>query len=133
MGIQQIFQSRRTSHSSSSLAGEIMSPMILVSFKEPIHLLRSTVGVDGTISATGLPWRVTRMGSRVLRTCSRRARHLALNSEMETSIMASPFDHIIDYGQNNGQINSAGKIREPRSFPPAFSWGNCDSVVELDR
>src|SRR5206468_3241649 len=51
------------------------------------HDFLSITGPGGTTSATGLPWRVTRMGSRVLRTCSSRARHLALNSEIGTSIM----------------------------------------------
>src|SRR5882724_11692831 len=90
----------------------MMSPRIsTVPFNEPIHLLLSTAGPGGTTSATGLPWRVTRMGSRVLRTCSSRARHLALNSEIGTSIMVPPFDHIIDHGQNNGQFNSSWQTK----------------------
>src|SRR6266481_7573198 len=82
----------------------MISPfMVAVPLIEASHDFLSITGLGGTTSATGLPWRVTRMGSRVRRTCSRSARHLALNSEMETSIMASPFDHIIDHSQNNGQ------------------------------
>src|SRR5439155_25542908 len=41
-------------------------------------------------SATSLPERVTRTGARVLRTCSRMPRHLALNSEMAISFTLSP-------------------------------------------
>src|SRR5260370_33694591 len=95
-----------------------------VPFNEPIHLLLSTAGVGGTTSATGLPWRVTRMGSRVLRTCSRSARLFALNSEMETSIMPSPFDHIIDHGQNDGQFNSNWpKCRNLAAFQSSLQMG----------
>src|SRR5208283_220311 len=79
---------RRTSHSSSSFAGEMMSPMISQeSFIEAIHDSRSTIEVAGTISAMGLPWRVMRIGWQVRRTCSNRAEHLALSSEMGTSII----------------------------------------------
>jgi hypothetical protein len=46
-------------------------------------------GDGGTISATGLPKRVTRWGFLVWRTCPSSARHLALNSEMTTYFMDS--------------------------------------------
>lgn len=63
-----------------------MSPtMCIVSFMDPIQLSCPVSGEGGTISATGLPKRVTRRGFLVWRTCSSRARHLALNSEMATS------------------------------------------------
>src|SRR6267142_5172296 len=90
----------------------MMSPsMVAVPLIKASHDFLSITGPGGTTSATGLPWRVTRMGSRVLRTCSSRARHLALNSEIGTSIMVPPFDHIIDHGQNNGQFNSSWQTK----------------------
>src|SRR6202171_353186 len=93
MGESQISfaQSRRTSHSSSSAAGEIISQRISMrSFIEPIQAERSWTDEGGTTSATGLPWRVMRRGLLVLLTCSSNARHLALNSEMEISSMGEP-------------------------------------------
>ena len=59
----------------------------MVSFIDPIQLSCPASGDGGTISATGLPKRVTRRGFLVWRTCSSRARHLALNSEMATSFI----------------------------------------------
>src|ERR1700674_3445263 len=86
----QQFQSRRTSHSFSSLAGETISPTISKDcFIDPIHDERSSTEVGGTTSATGFPNRVTRIGFFVERTRSSTARHLALNSEMAISCMAS--------------------------------------------
>src|SRR5260370_35778040 len=82
-GVQQQLQSRRTSHSSSSFAGEMISPRIsMESFMEPIQAARSTTGAGGMTSATGLPWRVMRRGFLVLLTCSSNAKNLALNSEI---------------------------------------------------
>src|ERR1700694_1215826 len=84
--IKQQPQSRRTSHSSSSFAGDTMSPRISnVPFIDPIQAARSSTAVGGTTSATGLPKRVIRIGFFVARTCSSKARHLALNSEMAIS------------------------------------------------
>src|ERR1035437_4091864 len=92
--VKQQSQSRRTSHSSSSVAGETMSPVILIEFFiDPIQALRSSTAVGGTTSATGLPKRVMRMGFLVERTRSITARHLALNSEMAISCTASLCGH----------------------------------------
>src|SRR5437868_8286758 len=91
VGIKQQSQSRRTSHSSSSFAGDTMSPRISnVPFIDAIQALRSSTVVGGTTSATGLPNRVIRIGFFVARTCSSRARHLALNSEMAISSITFP-------------------------------------------
>ncbi len=78
-----------------------MSPVILiVSFIDPIQALRSSTAVGGTTSATGLPKRVNRIGFFVARTCSSKARHLALNSEMEISCIAIPqIVILVPYGQ----------------------------------
>src|SRR5438445_248229 len=54
---------------------------------DPNKDARSTTGTAGTTSATGLPWRVMRIGCLVLLTCSNSARHFALNSEMGTSVI----------------------------------------------
>jgi len=54
VSVQQELQSRRASHSSSSDAGEIMSPRISIRpFIEPIQAERSSTGEGGTTSATG--------------------------------------------------------------------------------
>src|SRR5260370_39150682 len=91
VSVQQKLQSRRASHSSSSDAGEIMSPRIsILPFIEPIQAERSSTGDGGTTSATGLPWRVIRRGFLVLLTCSSKARHLTSNSVIETSAMVLP-------------------------------------------
>src|SRR5258708_22456623 len=88
MGVQQQLQSRRTSHSSSSFAGEMISPRIsMESFMEPIQAALSTTGAGGMTSATGLPWRGMRRGFFVLLNFSSNAQHVALNSEIETSSM----------------------------------------------
>src|SRR5260370_28238669 len=90
--VQQQSQSRRTSQSSSSVAGEMMSPRVSPDpCIEPIHDARSSTTLGGTISAMGLPRRVMRSGFLVLRTRSSKARHLALNSEMATSSIADPY------------------------------------------
>src|SRR5260370_24850713 len=94
--VQQQFQSRRTSHSLSSLAGETMSPTISKEcFIDPIQDERSSTEVGGTTSATGFPKRVTRIGFFVERTRSSTARHLALNSEMLISCIAFLIGHSI--------------------------------------
>ena len=49
--------------------------------------------VGGTISATGFPNRVIRIGCLVFWTWSRIARHLALNSEIATSFMTNLLSH----------------------------------------
>src|SRR5215470_8032447 len=103
--VEQKFQSRRASTSSRSITGETMSPRILMEFRmDPNRAARSTTRAAGTTSATGLPWRVMRMGCFVFSTRSRSARHFALNTEMATSCMGVHPDHIIDHGQNNSQI-----------------------------
>src|SRR5260370_38952837 len=90
--VQEQSQSRRTSQSSSSVAGEIMSPRVSPEpCIEPIHDARSSTTLGGTISAMGLPRRVMRSVFLVLRTRSSKARRLALNSEMATSSMADPY------------------------------------------
>src|SRR5258708_31521830 len=84
VGVQQQLQSRRTSHSSSSFAGEMISPRIsMESFMEPIQAARSTTGAGGMTSATGLPWRGMRRGFLGLFAFSSNAKHFALNSEIK--------------------------------------------------
>jgi len=68
----------------------------------------------------GLPWRVIRRGFFGLRTCSNRAKHLALNSEN------GDFFHgginlvkIIDHGQINSQ-SLAGAESSPKAYPHAL-------------
>src|SRR6266567_959810 len=91
--VQENPQSRRTSQSSGSLAGEIMSPRILTSpLIDPIQSLVA-VGDGGTTSATGFPRRVTRTACLVFCTSSRIARHFALNSEMAISLMTTKWYH----------------------------------------
>src|SRR6266852_2340234 len=105
VSIQEELQSCRASHSSSSLAGEIMSPRNFIEpSSEPIQAERSWTDDGGTTSATGLPWRVMQIGFLVLRTCSSKARHLALNCEIGISSMATHLVKIIDHGQIIGQF-----------------------------
>jgi len=52
---------------------------------DPIQLFFFGLGEGGTISATGTPNLVIRMGLRVLRTRSTTARQVALNFEMAIS------------------------------------------------
>jgi len=72
-----------------------MSPVISnVSFIEAIQAARSWTSVlEGTTSATSLPWRVMRTGLRVRRTSSSIAKHFALNCEIETSVRGLPSNH----------------------------------------
>src|SRR5260370_37279813 len=86
VGVQQQLQSRRTSHSSSSFAGEMISPRISIeSFMEPIQAARSTTGAGGMTSATGLPWRVIRRSFFVFFTCLTHAQPFAFNIPIDTS------------------------------------------------
>lgn len=88
MSIEKKVHGFRASHSSSSAAGAIISPVILaVPFSDPIQSRGAAGAGGGTISATGLPKRVTRTGLRVIRTCSITARQVALNFEMAISSM----------------------------------------------
>src|SRR6267154_4047715 len=104
MCVQQKPQSRKASHSFSSFAGEIMSPKIsMESFIDPIQADRSWTVDGGITSATGVPCRVMQTGFLVLRTRSRTAKHLALNSEIAISSITSPVVIIIDHSHNNGQ------------------------------
>jgi len=66
--------------------GPTTSPLIFaVPAMDPIQDFVRGGDEGGTISAMGLPNFVTRIGSRVLRTRSRTARHVALNFEMVIS------------------------------------------------
>jgi hypothetical protein len=78
-----------------------MSPKIFISpFIDPIQLL-SLNGCKGTISAIARPRRVIRIGFFVRCTRERMAEHLALNSVMAISFMATL---ILDIGRR-GKIN----------------------------
>src|SRR5207244_6630952 len=89
-GTEEIRQ-RTASQSLSSLKGLTMSPtMRAVPAMHPSQFAGRLWGEGGRTSATGSPKRVTRTGLRVLRTCSRMPRHLALNSEMAISFTLSP-------------------------------------------
>src|SRR6476646_10514600 len=73
----------RASHSTSVPLGTAMSPAILaVPRIVPSHPGREGPGAGGTMSATGLPNRVTRKGRPVRRTRSSVARQVALNFEI---------------------------------------------------
>ena len=81
--------------------GPTMSPRIFpVSAIHPNCLPDAFPGDGGITSATGSPNLVTRIGLRVLRTCSRIPRHLALNSEMATSFIESDCTMVNDHGQS---------------------------------
>src|SRR5260370_39654678 len=87
VSIQKQFHSRNAFQSSKLPVGPTISPRV---FPEPAmlpsQLLRRGLGVGGTTSATGSPKRGMRIGVRVLLTCSRMPRNLALNSELATSL-----------------------------------------------
>src|ERR1017187_8040015 len=88
MCVQQIFHSRHAAQSWRLPVGPTISPRISAMPAMHPSFLPVDFGADGgTTSATGRPKRVTQIGLRVLRTSSRRPRHLALNSEMATSFM----------------------------------------------
>jgi hypothetical protein len=76
---------RKTSHPLS---------ITFVSFMEPIQFFGPASGDGGTISATGLPKRVTLTGLFVWRTCSSRARHLAFEAQHGHVL---PRRHLPDY------------------------------------
>ncbi len=79
---------RSTSRSSSSEAGETMSPSIFpVDRKDPIQSVGGAGVCGGTTSATGSPKRVISTGCLVFRTRSKTAGHFALNLEMAISSM----------------------------------------------
>jgi hypothetical protein len=61
--------------------------ILIESFIDPIHFALSITAAGGTISATGVPERVTRIGVFVYCTRSRIAKQLAWNSEMAISSM----------------------------------------------
>src|ERR1700719_1534832 len=116
MSVQQKPQSRRTSHSLSSFAGETMSPKISTeSFIDPIQADRSWTDDGGITSATGVPWRVMQIGFLVVRTRSSTARHFALNSEIAISSIVPPVVIIIDHSHNNGQCPT---LTNCRTFSP---------------
>jgi hypothetical protein len=65
--VEKEFHDLRTSQSSSSFAGDMISPTIRpVPAIDPSHCFFFGFAVGGTTSATGTPNRVTRMGLRVL-------------------------------------------------------------------
>src|ERR1039458_8443451 len=90
VGIDQQLHPRSASQSSSSLAGETMSPLICpVPARAPPHASSSSDACGGTTSATGSPKRVTRTVFPLLRTFSSTARQ-ALNLEIAISSMSIP-------------------------------------------
>src|SRR5205809_6933001 len=84
VGIQKELQSRKLSISLKSIIGPTisLSKISKLSAVAPRNLRPFRAGDGGTTSATGLPWRVIKIGFLVLLTSSSRAKHLALNSEM---------------------------------------------------
>ena len=81
VSIEKQFQSRSVSISFSSMTGDTMSPMMsIVSFMKPIQLFCPASGEGGTISATGLPKRMTRVGFSLAHRFEQR-KALGLNSE----------------------------------------------------
>ena len=72
-----------------------MSPRIFpVPTMLPSRRRTRFLGDGGTISAMGFPKRVTRMGVRVLRTRSRTAQQVALNSEIGISFIATHYHRL---------------------------------------
>src|SRR5215469_11113310 len=101
-----------------------MSPRISpVPAMQP-SLLPTGFPADGGItSATGLPNRVTQIGFRVFRTCSRMPRHLALNSEIAISFIINLY-----HGQRlwSKLLRTAGAFRSQIS-----SWyGTADCLMD---
>jgi hypothetical protein len=93
--IEKQIAQRNTSQSSESLAGETISPTIRAEpFIDPNQLFGLSGMGGGTISATGVPKRVTRIGFPVLRTRSSTAKHVALNLEIDISCTGTVY-----YGQ----------------------------------
>src|SRR5262249_1439771 len=94
------------------------SPTISIeSFIEPIQLTRPSTWEGGMTSAIGLPKRVTRIGFLVLQTCSRRDRHLALNSEMATSCIAILVVKEVYHSLNSWATKGKCSIGVIRRFP----------------
>src|SRR5258707_10143564 len=92
VSIKKQFHELRTSQSSSSFAGEMMSPTIRpVPSMDPIHCFFFGFAVGGTTSATGSPNRVTRIGFRVLPTRSKTPRHVGLKFEIPIFFIAAYF------------------------------------------
>src|SRR5260370_13965508 len=79
--------SRAPSQSDSSPIGPTISPRITAVPAPPPSRIFLTA-LAGAISAMGWPNRLTRIGSPVLRTRSRTARHVALNCEIPICFMA---------------------------------------------
>src|SRR5580692_5450215 len=104
MSIEKQLHPRSASQSSSSVAGETISPLISpVPASEPTQRLDLRDARGGTTCATGSPKRVTRTVFPVLRTFSSTDRQVALNLEIEISSMAAPPEHstmVNDYGQS---------------------------------
>src|SRR5207248_11060003 len=99
--IQKNSQSRRTSQSSGSLAGDTISPTIFIlPFMNPIQSFGASLGDAGPNSATGLPNLVIRTRCLVFWTSSTMARHLALNSEIAISLMVIRYYHGQKYWSN---------------------------------
>src|SRR5215469_9360478 len=99
MGVEEQFQSPKTSQSSGSLAGETISPIISMRpFINPSQS-PSPFAVGGTTSATGMPRRVMTRGCLVFPTSSSIERHFALNLEMATC-----FTLLLDHGQHKWSI-----------------------------
>lgn len=94
-----------------------MSPTIFaVPFAEPSQRPDWGAAGGGTISATGSPKRVTRIGWPVLRTRSSTARHVALNFEMAIrSILFAYHTMVDDHGPNYGSAISARATLFPAS------------------
>jgi hypothetical protein len=127
-GVQQQPQSRKTSHSSSSFAGETMSPRISnVPFIDPIQAARFSVAVGGITSATGLPNRVMRTGFFVAQTSSSTARHFALNSEMAISCTIFLYGHFtilwsIILTMDAAPLDSRGRLSLRERFLCRQEW-----------
>ena len=81
--------------SSGSVVGEITSPMYKIDPAMSPSRLFGYFGADsGTISATGFPYRVTRIGLRVLRTRSITDKQVILNFEAAISSITKLY-HIL--------------------------------------
>jgi hypothetical protein len=84
--------SAAASQSLRLLVGPTMSPMMrIVPAILPSRLEVPFADDSGTMSARGSPKRVTRIGWRVLRTCSTIAEHLTLNTEKSISFIQPYF------------------------------------------
>lgn len=80
--------------SSGSVLGEIISPMYKIDPAMSPRRLLGYFGADnGTISATGFPYLVTRIGLRVLRTRSITDRQVILNLDAAISSITKLYHH----------------------------------------